>query len=181
MSGGISDGIFVILCDWHGHCIWKSNENLRVKVGEFVWQHLTPESQEKLKPLVANVVALREQCQTEVQADNGHLLQAWLWPLNSPEVAVCVLTMRIPGELARLTERERDCLVLLAQGLETSLIAHQMEISMSMVHTLVRRAREKLGLSTVDALRSFAARFSYPANMPLNEATSTDPKRLDPR
>ena len=51
---------FVMLCDWRGHCIWTSAQDAQTKVGEFIWTHAAPASQEEMKSAFAKVVALRE-------------------------------------------------------------------------------------------------------------------------
>jgi DNA-binding CsgD family transcriptional regulator len=81
--------------------------------------------------------------------------------MNDPEIAVCVLAMRIPSELVLLTERERSCLQCLAQGKTTREIADELEIGLTTVHTHLRRSREKLGLTSAEALIGFAARFFF--------------------
>ncbi len=167
MSNDAFDRIFVMLCDWRGRCIWTSAESGTVNVGEFVWQNLAQASQTALQSALGQVVTVRDSHQVEVLDRNGDRCSEWLWPLHSPEVAVCILGMHLPSNLARLSKRERDCLALLAQGIETQLIAQEMDVSVSTVQTLVRRSREKLGLSTVDALKSFAARYCYPNHAPL--------------
>ena len=78
-----------------------------------------------------------------------------------------MLAIRIPRELALLTERERECLNLLAKGVETRVIAEQLDVSISTVQTHFKRAREKLGLLTSEALASVAARYCYPTDKPL--------------
>jgi DNA-binding CsgD family transcriptional regulator len=158
------DDIFVMLCDWRGHCVWASTDNLPVKVGGFIWQQMTTESQKATKVALGQAVTAREAQQLEFVDQNGDRFRGWLWPLDSPDVAVCVLGMRVPRNLALLTERERQCLELLARGIETRLIAEQLDISISTVHTHMRRAREKLGLRSVEALISFSAKYFYPIN-----------------
>jgi DNA-binding CsgD family transcriptional regulator len=90
-----------------------------------------------------------------------------LWPLDSPSVAVCVLAVRVPADLNLLTERERECLEPLAQGIETRQIAARLNVSLSTAHTHMKRAREKMGLSSVEELIAFAARHCYPSSEPL--------------
>jgi DNA-binding CsgD family transcriptional regulator len=158
------DDIFVMLCDWRGRCVWVNADSWPVKVGGFIWEQLTSESQKATKVALGQVVTGREAQQLEFVDQKGDRFRGWLWPLDSPDVAVCVLGMRIPRNLALLTERERQCLELLARGIETRLIAEQLDISISTVHTHMRRAREKLGLRSVEALISFAARYFYPIN-----------------
>jgi DNA-binding CsgD family transcriptional regulator len=96
-----------------------------------------------------------------VNMDGLHF-RCWMWPLDSPEIAVCALGMSVPKELADITEREMSCLQLLALGLPVTEIAERLDISVSTVHTHLRRAREALKLDHFEALISFAARFCYP-------------------
>ncbi len=169
MRSVIDDAHFVMLCDWRGRCIWASAENYAVKVGEFIWDHLAKGSQTDVKNLLGRVVSLREPQVFDVCDESGEGFRGRLWPLDSPDVAVCMLAVRIPRNLASITERERECLELLAQGIETRLIAEQLDVSVSTVQTHLKRARKKLGLPTSEALASFAARYCYPSNAPLAE------------
>jgi DNA-binding CsgD family transcriptional regulator len=84
-----------------------------------------------------------------------------MWPLNDPEIAVCVLATLIPAKIALLTDRERACLQCLAQGKSTRDVADELEIGLTTVHTHLRRSREKLGLASVEALIGFAARYFH--------------------
>lgn len=167
MSNSAAEDIFVMLCDWRGHCTWTSSSISEVQPGQFIWQTLTPESQEQTKALLSRVVTLRESQKMEVSNRRGDRLRCWMWPLDSPDNSACLLGARVPSSLAKLTQRERDCLELLAQGIDTRTIADQLEVSLSTVHTHMKRAREKLGLASVEALISFAARYCYPANRSL--------------
>jgi DNA-binding CsgD family transcriptional regulator len=171
--------IFVMLCDWRGRCIFASAADLPAKVGEFVWEHLAADSQEETRVLLGRVVTLRESQQFEVVDKQGARSRRWLWPLDSPDVAVCMLSVRVPGNLALLTSKERECLELMAQGVETRVIAEGVNISISTVHTHMKRARKKLGLTSIAALISFAARYSFPASHALGETPSHNYKLVD--
>ena len=153
---------FVMLCDWRGHCLWTSARNAQTKVGEFIWTHAASASREEMKSAFARVVALRETVQLEVVDDRGARLKGWMWPLDSPDVAVCILAMPVPNTLALLTQRERDCVELLAKGMETREIANRLDISLSTVHTHLQHTRTKLSLPSMESLISFAARYFYP-------------------
>ena len=168
---------FVMLCDWRGHCVWVSSDEAMVNVGELAWQHLLAASQEDAKRVLGRVVALREREHLEVVNRQGKRFRCWLFPLDSPNVAVCVLGMLVPNNLDRLTEREREILELLGAGVETRLIAKQLDVSVSTVHTHLRRSRTKLGLSSVEALIAFAARYCYPANHPLDQSPPNSVRR----
>ncbi len=168
MSSVSLDDTFVMLCDWRGRCIWTSAPAHNAEVGQFVWEQLVAESKENVKLALGRAVALRESGQVEVFNRRGERFRAWLWPLDSPDVAVCLLGTLVPASLALLTDRERACLELLAKGTDTREIAVQLDVSLSTVHTHMRRAREKLGLPSVEALISFASRYCYPADRRLD-------------
>jgi DNA-binding CsgD family transcriptional regulator len=155
------DGTYVGLCDWHGQLVWKSGSGVRVQVGDCLWRYASKTSSEVMQQAVARVATLREQCTIEVYDDQDHYFRLWLWPLNDPDIAICVLAMRIPSQLALLTARERDCLRCLAQGMTTRQLARELDIGLTTVHTHLRRGREKLGLDSVEALIGFAARYFY--------------------
>lgn len=172
MSDATLQDTFVMLCDWRGRCVWASVRSIPVTIGSFIWEQLVSDSQHVTQQALGRVVTLRDTQQIEVVDQHGDRYRAWLWPLDSPEVAVCVLAMRVPGNLNLLTERERECLGLLAQGLDTRLIAKRLDVSLSTIHTHLRRAREKLDLPSVEALISFAARYLFPVDRPLDARES---------
>ena len=151
----------VLLCDWHGQIAWKSATEDRAKIGDEIWKHTVNASKDELRAAVASVVTLRENCVLDVESERNEHFRFWMWPLNDPEIAVCILVRRIPNELALLTEREKACLMCLSQGKTTRAIAKELEIGLTTVHTHLRRSREKLGLDNGDALIGFAARHFY--------------------
>ncbi len=130
-------------------------------IGEEIWKYAAKKSMESLRAVLASVVALREERIIEVQSDRGDHFRFWMWPLTEPEIAVCVLALRIPSELALLTDRERACLRCLAQGMSTRDIAEELRIGLTTVHTHLRRTREKLGSMSAKALIGFAARYFF--------------------
>jgi DNA-binding CsgD family transcriptional regulator len=166
------DNVFVMLCDWRGHIVWMTAQPDVVRVGDLAWKNLTPASQERCKEVLSRVASLREVQALHVENQQGQHLRCWLWPLDSPEVAVCVLAREVPAALAELTDRELECMELLAQGVETRDIAKRLDLSLSTVHTHMKRACEKLGLPGVEALISFAARYCYPRSMPLKKESA---------
>jgi DNA-binding CsgD family transcriptional regulator len=152
---------YVLLCDWHGRVVWKSGTEDRIAIGEEVWKHGAKQSIEQLRGALASVVALREECTIEVESNRGDHFRFWMWPLSEPEIAVCILALRIPGELALLTDRERACMKCLSQGKSTRDIADELEIGLTTVHTHLRRAREKLRAPSAEALIGLAARYFF--------------------
>ena len=151
----------VVLCDWHGRVVWKSATGERLQIGDELWKNTTNKSKEILKTAVASAVTLREHHTLEVESDRNEHFRLWIWPLNDPDIALCILATRIPSELALLTERETACLRRLARGMSTRDICKELEIGMTTVHTHLRRSREKLGLTSGDALIGFAARYFF--------------------
>lgn len=165
---------YVMLCDWHGRVIWKSGTGDRLQVGDELWKAVHARSRERLRTAVAKVVTLREQQNLEVEGESRDHFRLWMWPLNEPDIAVCVLATHIPSELALLTEKEKTCLRGLAQGHTTRDIARELKIGLTTVHTHLRRSREKLGLTSVEALISFAARYFFvPPPPDLTTATAS--------
>jgi DNA-binding CsgD family transcriptional regulator len=152
---------FVILCDWHGRVVWKSGTGERLKIGEDIWRSVSGTAKEQLKAAVASVASLREQRTLELENDRNELFRLRMWPLNEPDIAICILAVQIPGEIALLTDRERRCLQSLAQGKSTREIVTELGIGLTTVHTHLRRSREKLGLASAEALIGFAARYFY--------------------
>jgi DNA-binding NarL/FixJ family response regulator len=151
----------VVLCDWHGCVVWKSATGERLQIGDELWKNVTNKSKEKLRNAVAGAVTLRENHTLEVETERNEHFRLWIWPLNDPDIALCVLTTRIPSELALLTERETGCLRCLARGMSTRDISKELNIGLTTVHTHLRRSREKLGLASGDALIGFAARYFF--------------------
>jgi DNA-binding CsgD family transcriptional regulator len=151
---------YVGLCDWHGRIVWKSAGD-RLQIGEELWKNAAGRSRESLRTAVASVVTLRENRTLEVENKWNEHFRLWMWPLNDPDIALAALALRIPKELALLTDREAACLRCLAQGMSTRDIARELDIGLTTVHTHLRRSREKLGLTTGEALIGFAARYFF--------------------
>jgi DNA-binding NarL/FixJ family response regulator len=159
---------FVMFCDWRGLCTWRSNDEIRLQIGDPVWTELSPTSREQVQAALGQVVTQRLAQRLEVVNKSRDRFRCWLWPLESPDNAVCILGMRLPPNIDQLTERERECLELVAQGTESQEIARRLDVCLSTVHTHMRRAREKLDLPSLEALISFSARYLYPADISLN-------------
>ncbi len=119
------------------------------------------------------VVTLREKEHLDLVDRDHRRFRGWLWPLDSPDVAVCVLGMLLRFDPGKLAKRECAVLELLAQGIETKSIARKLDLSVSTVHTHMKRARVKLGLRSVESLISFAARYCYPASLVLESRASS--------
>lgn len=167
---------FVVLCDWHGRVVWKSVPNCRLLIGDEAWKNATGRSKKALRTAVANVASLREECAIEIENEIGEHFRLRMWPLDDPEIAICVLGTRIPSEISLLTDRERACLRCLSQGMSTRDIASELEIGLTTVHTHFRRSREKLGIESVEALIAYAARYFFVAK-PMSAAQSATRKR----
>jgi DNA-binding CsgD family transcriptional regulator len=176
-SDATLDETHVLLCDWHGVVVWKSGTGDRVQIGDHPWKHASKKSCDLLKAAIASVATLRENSTLEVENERGEHFRLRMWPLHEPDVAICILALHIPSELASLTERERDCLRCLAQGKSTRDVSKELGIGLTTVHTHLRRSREKLGLATAEALIGFAARYFYSPAPPASEKTPASRKR----
>jgi DNA-binding CsgD family transcriptional regulator len=155
------DESHVLLCDWQGRLNWSSKAALYEAYGELAWDYVVEHDRETYRRAFARATTLKTQQQIDVDCAMGGRYRAWLWPLHWPDTAVCILAMRIPDEMALLTPREHECLERLAYGLTVNKVAAKMDISTSTVHTLMRRARKKLKLGSIEELISFAARYCY--------------------
>ncbi|WP_428305936.1 response regulator transcription factor [Lacipirellula sp.] len=162
--GAMISDKFVLLCDWQGRAVWGSMPFDQLRIGEYAWEHLAPEYREPAKTAIARASSLRESQTLELANMAGRRFRVWVWPLLRPDVAVCVLAVRIPANLELLTEREQECLEWLGMGHSTQTIADQLEIGLTTVHTHLRRCREKLGLDTHEALIAFAAKHCPPTD-----------------
>ena len=156
------DNTFVLICEWRGRLTWSSASQFQGQIGDFTWQLFADKDVGRAKEAFARTSTLGEKQMIELQDHNDQHLRIWFWPLDPPESAVCILGISIPSELAQLTSREKDCLELLAQGLSTKLIAAELDIGLSTVHTHIKRLRKKLKLPRVEALIGFAARLCHP-------------------
>jgi DNA-binding CsgD family transcriptional regulator len=167
MSDMTPEATVVVLLDWQGKVVWYSSENPQRALGYAAEEYVRVDQQAMVKEAVHQVVVHRKSQQYQVVAESGESYRVWLWPLDSPEVAVCALAIHVPRELALLTNREQDCLMLLAQGWPVGRIADRLGIAVSTVHTHFRRAREKLNLPSLEALISFAARHcdTFPSSL----------------
>lgn len=157
-----AQGKFVLLCDWQGKAVWGSVPFKKLRIGEYAWEHLAPAYREAAKTAIARAASLREAQTLELVNDSGRRFRVWVWPLLRPDIAVCVLGVRIPENLDQLTEREQECLEWLGMGQSTQTIAEKLGIGLTTVHTHLRRCREKLGLETHEALIAFAAKHCPP-------------------
>jgi DNA-binding CsgD family transcriptional regulator len=171
----------VTLCDAAGRMIWTSSPNPAYVPGPFIWEYASPEDRETSKNAISRAVVLREPQEFDASTHLGEHYHVWIWPLNSPELAVCVLAVQVPAETRLLSPRERKSLELLAEGGTTSEIAQEMGVSVSTVHTHFRRARKKLKLRSVEGLIGFAARYCYPATAPLAEVPPEVVEKLPKR
>lgn len=174
MPNVVADNVFVILCDWRGEIVWISTAFSLAKVGDLAWSFLTPESQLRAKEAHSKVASLRETHTLLVENQEGKHFRCWLWPLDSPAIAVCGLGREVPAKLSELTERESECLAMLALGTDTNEIARKLDVSVSTIHTHLKNAREKLEIPSIEALISFAARYCYPPDHSLTASDANE-------
>ena len=162
MSDMQLEGTYITICDWHGIVKWIGGTGSVLKEGDTVWDHLGDDSQEQAKVTFARVVSLREKAVIELENARGNYFRAWIWPLDSPEMAVCILSVALPKSLQELTPREREILNLMSQSKSIKEIAANFDVSFSTVHTHLRRVRKKLNLTSSDSLYAYAIRYCHP-------------------
>lgn len=97
------EGTHVLLCDWHGKLVWKSHGGDRIQIGDPLWKNARGKAREMVRAAVASVTALSESRTLEVENDRGELFRLWMWPLNEPDFALCVLAIQVPAELGLLS------------------------------------------------------------------------------
>ena len=163
---------FVMLCDWRGRCVWVSTDLPRLKVGEFVWEHLSGQSRKEVKsaPRAWSRCARKSISTWSIGTIGDFTAGSGRSILPTSRCASSACSLRF--DPSKLAKRERAVLELLAQGIETKTIARKLDLSVSTVHTHMKRAREKLGLRSVESLISFAARYCYPASLALESRAS---------
>jgi DNA-binding CsgD family transcriptional regulator len=152
----------VTVCDPRGIMLWTNHPNPDYKPRVPVWQYAAEENRELVKDRVSRAAFLQEPQEFEVSTDQGELYHVWIWPMMTANLGVCIVGLLVPPELSQLTPRERECLVRLAKGLKTSEIAAEFDVSISTVHTYLKRAREKLNLPSIEHLIGYASRHLSP-------------------
>ncbi len=152
----------VTLCDAQGEMIWTNHPNPVYKPGVRIWEYAAEQNRELVKDRVSRAVFLNEPQEFDASTDQGEHFHVWVWPLTTVDLGVCLVGMRMPDELRLLTARERECLQCLAIGRSTAEIAAEFDVSVSTVHTYMKRAREKLNLPNMEHLIAFASRYLPP-------------------
>jgi len=139
--------------------IWTNHPNPAYEPGVPVWDYADEANRELVKDQIARALFLNEAQEFEASNTAGEHYHVWIWPMKAENLGVCVVGVRMPDEIKLLTPRERECLEMLAQGHATSEIASAYDVSVSTVHTYMKRAREKLQLSSMEQLIAFASRY----------------------
>lgn len=152
----------VTLCDPRGTLVWTNHPNPAYAPGVPIWDYAEEANRELVKDQIARALFLNEPQEFEASNTQGERYHVWIWPMKAEGLGVCVVGVRMPDEIGLLTARERDCLEMLAEGHSTSDIATQYDVSVSTVHTYMKRAREKLQLSSMEQLIAFSSRYLPP-------------------
>lgn len=152
----------VTVCDSRGVMLWTNHPSPAYKPGVPVWEYADPGNREVVKDQIARAVFLNEPQEFEASNDKGEHYHVWVWPMTSANLGVCIIGVRMPDDVKLLTNRERECLEMLAQGHSTAQISAKYDVSLSTVHTYLRRSREKLHLGSLEQLIAFASRYLPP-------------------
>lgn len=149
----------VTLCDSRGRMIWTNHPSPEYKPGVPIWDYAVLENRELVKDQIARTLFLNEPQEFEASSDRGERYHVWVWPMNLPELGVAIVGLQMPDDVKLLTVRERECLEMLAEGHSTAEISKAFDVSISTVHTYLKRSREKLRLSSLEQLIAFASRY----------------------
>ncbi|HBJ33466.1 MAG TPA: hypothetical protein DDZ51_01645 [Planctomycetaceae bacterium] len=161
-SGTLKPGdAFVAICDWNGIVKWLSNHTIKTQVGDLGWVNMLPGDGERFKQAFARTATLHERHIVEIASIDGLRYRIWMWAIGNPDLAVCTFNLMIPTEVDQLTDREREFLELLAQGLAIKEIASKLDVSINTVHAHMRNVKAKLLLSSPNEVIAFAARFFH--------------------
>lgn len=152
----------VTLCDSQGSLIWTNHPNPAYRPGVPIWDYADKPNRELIKDRISRAAFLNEPQEFETFTSFGEHYRVWIWPLNTNELRICLVGLQLPDGVSLLTARERACLECLAIGQSTAEIAAEFDVSVSTVHTYMKRAREKLHLPTMEHLISFASRHLPP-------------------
>lgn len=177
-SGTLKPGdAFVAICDWNGTVKWLSNHSIKTQVGDLGWINMIPGDAERFKEAFARTATLHERHIVEIASLDGLRYRIWMWSIGNPDLAVCSFNLMIPTEVDELTEREREFLEFLAQGLAIKEIACKLDVSINTVHAHMRNVKAKLSLSSPNEVVAFAARFFHQkADQAPVEATPKSPE-----
>jgi DNA-binding CsgD family transcriptional regulator len=151
---------YVILCDPRGSVVWTNNSTYEPH-GQ-IWEFVAEDNRELLKDKVARAAFLREPQALQITTDHAEVHRVWVWPIMESNLGICLVGLRVPQEILRLTERERECLERLSIGRSAVEIAEEFNVSVSTVHTFMKRSRDKLELTSMEQLIAFASRYFPP-------------------
>ena len=174
MSIGTTVTPHVALCDSQGVLVWTNHPNPAYRPGVPIWECADDRNREEIKVRVSRAVFLNEPQEFETVTSLGEYYRIWIWPFETNDLRICFVGLRLPDEVALLTARERNCLERLAIGRSTAEIAAEFDVSVSTVHTHMKRARAKLHIRTMEHLIAFASRF-LPPPAQLDAMTRVDP------
>lgn len=119
----------------------------------------TDEHREQLRTSLSRCIVYHEPVELTTFLNFGGqrvILKLATHCLTLQGVAAITTANVVPTSVLSLSERENECLALLAKGRTTKQIGRQLRISPSTVETHLSRAKVKLGVRTHDALLAYA-------------------------
>lgn len=150
------------LCNAHGQVLWRSHDGFETQIGDYVWSRVCDDQVELVRNNFFRAARFKIPQTGEGKTNSGHLFRGWAWGLNSPEYAVCCLFVALPSQVGLLSSKEREIMICLGAGQPVKRIAKESDISISTVHTHLRRIREKLGVHSHESVIGFAGRYMTP-------------------
>jgi DNA-binding CsgD family transcriptional regulator len=108
-------------------------------------------------------LVIGEEQHFEAAVDFGHgpmRFVVWLFPTNNlTEVGALAVAKSLPSSSELLSEREKQVLRLMADGMGSKQIALRLDIARSTVETHIGRVKAKLRVSSKEALVAFAVNY----------------------
>lgn len=149
----------ITICDWRGKVGWVSSEANSYKVGRDIWEFIPEAIMEPFRATFAKAMT-QDACSAETFHLESTTARVWIWSLGNPESAMCILTAFSPPEMAKLSDREQEYFPMLAQGYTPKELALSLDVSLNTVHSQLRNIREKLEISDMNKLISYATRYA---------------------
>ena len=162
----MSSDIFVTLHDCLGTSVWSSGLESGVTEQEALsarpWHHAVDDDREKVRGAYA--LCLLERTPIAFTASwkfGGRVLRyrSQLFPANMGQVTMVGMHRRIPNELSKLSDREREIMVAHGTGRNAQQIAAKLKISLSTLNSHRGNIRRKLGLQTHEQVLAYAVAY----------------------
>lgn len=140
----------VILYDREGRVVWMSSASPGFTVEEFhgryPWLFVRPADVLPMENAFLRVLTNRGPQVVDVQSLKGNHVRLWLHPCDVPDIAIVGMAFDIPCEVLRLSERQRQVCVALADFHGSKAAAKALGITRSTVDNHRVQIAQKIGI-----------------------------------